>query len=45
MSRRTLVSPAHRALHETDAETWARWSEDRERRDLQARARATVAVK
>lgn len=42
MSRRSL-SPATRALQETETETWARWSEDRDRRDLQQRARATVA--
>jgi hypothetical protein len=45
MSRRALVSPAERALRESEADTWARWSEDRERRELQARARATVANK
>src|SRR5690606_32931856 len=39
------TSPAQRALRETDTETWARWSEDRERRELQERARATVAAK
>jgi hypothetical protein len=45
MSRRALVSPAERTLRESDTDVWQRWSEDRERRDLQARARATVANK
>lgn len=45
MRPRTLVSPADRALTESESTTWARWSEDRERRDLQRQARATVASK
>jgi hypothetical protein len=45
MKRAALISPADRVLTESEGDTWARWSEDRERRDLQARARATVANK
>lgn len=45
MSPPSRVSPATRALQKTDSETWAEWTEDRERRELQARARAMVAAK
>ncbi|CAN5877471.1 hypothetical protein BH24ACI5_BH24ACI5_04200 [soil metagenome] len=45
MKRAALVSPAERALGASATEIWATWSEERDRRELQARARATVAQK
>ncbi len=44
MKRAALVSPAERTLRESEADTLARWSVDRERRELQDRARATIAT-
>ncbi|HVL66773.1 MAG TPA: hypothetical protein VM364_05870 [Vicinamibacterales bacterium] len=45
MSRRQDLSAVKRALTESSAETWARWSEDRQRREIQRRINAEMEVR